>query len=226
MSIKTAWDLQSEIFSEIGKYPNTNIEFPSYQMPRIGSIVLESGCGGGIMMDYFSQHGSKVIGIDISIEMLKKCRVKGGQVVLADVRNVPFKDNSFDYVSSLGVIEHFPESRIAFKESIRILKNKGTLSLTIPNRYSFFILLRYFAQKLGSYSQKYSQHFSVSDIENWCNEENVRIEDKQIWRFAPSGLSGFKKIMMVTANFLDNIICKIYNKFGNFLCFRILKDKP
>jgi len=52
--------------------------------------------------------------------------------VEADVRNLPFPDNSFDRVFCISVVEHIEKDRDkAIKELIRVLKSKGVLILTM-----------------------------------------------------------------------------------------------
>ncbi len=82
--------------------------------------ALEIGCGEEKTID-----GS--IGIDI--------RKVGMIDVIADARNLPFKNNCFDHVYSSHAIEHFShlEVREVLSEWIRVLKEGGTFELRCPD---------------------------------------------------------------------------------------------
>ena len=52
--------------------------------------------------------------------------------VKADICNLPFKDNSFDFILCNHVLEHIPDDTKAMKELYRILSPGGTAILQIP----------------------------------------------------------------------------------------------
>jgi len=46
--------------------------------------------------------------------------------------NLSFEDNSFDVIVSNDVYEHVPDINKSLKEAYRVLKNSGTLMISIP----------------------------------------------------------------------------------------------
>ena len=52
--------------------------------------------------------------------------------VKADICNLPFKDNSFDFILCNHVLEHIPDDTKAMQELYRILRPGGTAILQIP----------------------------------------------------------------------------------------------
>ena len=68
---------------------------------RKGCKVLDIGCGTGNHVSEFKRNSMDAIGVDASRKMLKvaKNKVKGGDFVLGDAENLPFKDSSFDLVT-------------------------------------------------------------------------------------------------------------------------------
>lgn len=56
--------------------------------------------------------------------------------VKADICNLPFEDNSFDFILCNHVLEHIPDDTKAMKELYRILKKGGTAILQIPQDLS------------------------------------------------------------------------------------------
>lgn len=77
----------------------------------------------------------KISGIDISDEAVKFARshLKGVYKV-ANIFDIPFKSNHFDFVLALDVLEHIRPSKVlnAYKEIKRVLKKKGTFIISIP----------------------------------------------------------------------------------------------
>ena len=57
--------------------------------------------------------------------------------LVADARNIPIKDNTFDSVFSIAVLEHIPNPQQAVKEMLRVLKPNGYLYAEIPFIYFF-----------------------------------------------------------------------------------------
>ena len=76
----------------------------------------------------------KIIGIDISPEMLKQAKLKGcySSLVVADVTNkIPLKNNSIGAVVSAGTFTHGHVGPDAFDELLRIVKTGGLFVISI-----------------------------------------------------------------------------------------------
>ena len=102
-------------------------------MKRKGK-VLDLACGVGGFSFLLEDHGFEVIGVDIDEEMIKKAteyaKEKSSKVkfIMGDARNLPFEDETFDYVLFLGnTTVHFLPKDLSevFKEVKRVLKKDG-----------------------------------------------------------------------------------------------------
>lgn len=82
---------------------------------------LDIGTGCGFLVKTLRDKGCFAYGIDISEYAVSNSH---GNVVLGDVRNLPFKDNLFDVVHSQGLWGYFPEEDIekAWNECKRVGK--------------------------------------------------------------------------------------------------------
>lgn len=94
--------------------------------------ILDAGCGTGINLESL-QNNSNAYGLDISKDALKFSKIRGLQsLVCGSVIMLPFRDEIFDLVFALDVIEHVDEDRAAIRELYRILKPDGRLIITVP----------------------------------------------------------------------------------------------
>ena len=88
------------------------------------SYVLDAGCGNGKNIKYFNDK-CNIIGIDKCQKFVEICNSQGFNVYYSDIKVLPFENNTFDFVMSIAVVNHFDqeEDRIkAVKEMIRVLK--------------------------------------------------------------------------------------------------------
>ena len=103
--------------------------------------VLMLGCGTGDESIFLKEYGAKeIVGIDISEESIKiaKATYPDVQFLIADMHEIPFENESFDFVYSSLVIHYseYPES--VYREIYRVLKKDGELLFSVghPLRWS------------------------------------------------------------------------------------------
>ncbi|MHC4660374.1 MAG: class I SAM-dependent methyltransferase [Planctomycetota bacterium] len=97
--------------------------------------VLEAGCGLGRWVIYLKEKGCDIIGIDIARDALKLISGHDSSIKLAaaDIESLPFPDETFGAVISLGVVEHLEHgAEKALSEFSRVLKKDGALLLAVP----------------------------------------------------------------------------------------------
>lgn len=95
--------------------------------------VLDLGCGGGRNIEYFLTKAKIVYGLDHSdtcVKMsseLNKEGIDSGrcQILLGDVKNLPFNDESIDVVTAFETIYFWNDIEECFKEIYRVLKKGG-----------------------------------------------------------------------------------------------------
>ena len=93
--------------------------------------LLDAGCGAGYNLKFFEAFGT-AFGCDYSEDALYFCRLRGlKKLARADVRRLPYKNESFDFVSLLDVISHksIQNDIDVLKEIGRLLKSGGTFLL-------------------------------------------------------------------------------------------------
>ncbi len=144
--------LEHEFSTTYDRFIRYFLPFLRKYYPSENTSVLMLGCGGGADLIAVADGGyENVIGVDIGWRS-RYWREKGHSpenFFVADGKALPFGDNSFDVVISLGVIEHvgakgdtselyedYFEQRLSFiKEGMRVLKEGGSFIVSCPNRF-------------------------------------------------------------------------------------------
>jgi 2-polyprenyl-3-methyl-5-hydroxy-6-metoxy-1,4-benzoquinol methylase len=98
-------------------------------------LFLDAGSGGGHFSHAAERLGSRVISLDVGLNLLKQVGKKcDSKKVLGSVLELPVKRNYFDIVLSTEVIEHTPDPVNALRELSSVVKPGGLLMLTVPCR--------------------------------------------------------------------------------------------
>ncbi len=107
---------------------------------RQGEIVLDLGCGGGLDAFLAAQRvglTGRVIGVDVTPEMVKRANENAGKTSLenvefkhAPIERLPLDDGSIDVAISNCVMNHCSDKVLAFKEVYRVLKPGGRMCVS------------------------------------------------------------------------------------------------
>lgn len=104
-----------------------------------GKLVLDVGCGMGRFADVAVRWGARVVGIDLSLAAEVAARNLAGRsatILQADVFQLPFAAESFDFIYSIGVLHHTPDCERAFKVLPGLLKPGGRIAIWLYSRYN------------------------------------------------------------------------------------------
>jgi len=140
-----------------------------------GKNILDVACGTGRFFELYGDR--KIYGIDISSEMLKQAAKRRGvkKVLVADAEHIPFKDNTFDVVSTSQFIMHTPFYTNVIKEMTRVSKKGGSIIIDFPNKFS----LSYFFTKrrIASGTFRHYNLFKMSEIEALAKQNNLLMKE-------------------------------------------------
>jgi ubiquinone/menaquinone biosynthesis C-methylase UbiE/uncharacterized protein YbaR (Trm112 family) len=112
------------------------------RVPEPGEWLLDAGCGSGEKTQVLARKCPKqnVVGLDLGVESLEKATAKFGDMpnldyVQGNIMEPPFKDRQFDAGMSLGVLHHTNNTRQAFANFRRMLKEETTCVIWIYPTY-------------------------------------------------------------------------------------------
>jgi SAM-dependent methyltransferase len=140
--------------------------------------------------------GADVFAVDLASSIVEEARRQfaadrcRGRFAAADLRSLPFADHSFDFIYSMGTIEHFLEVRAAVGECFRVLKRGGRAIIGVPNLFDPFFrpLMVGILRALRAYVYGYEKAFSFGALERLLRSEGFRIVDRSGLLFLPGWL--------------------------------------
>jgi len=135
-----------------------------------GKTILEIGCGTGNVLSMLQRSfpDSKVVGIDILREGLSYASGRGVRMLVqGDAARPPFREK-FDVVGLFDVIEHVEDDVAALKGARSLLKERGSLLLTVP---AHMALWSYFDE-----SSNHLRRYSTAKLVAAVRRSGLRVE--------------------------------------------------
>lgn len=102
--------------------PSPTIQLNS-KIPKVLSMIPK----GGVKVD-LGAGGRKITPDTITIDFIKI----GDTSVIADIINIPLKDNSVNCFFCTGTLEHVEYPETVLKEIVRVLKKEGIVYIDVP----------------------------------------------------------------------------------------------
>lgn len=119
------------------------LEFADSLALPVDAKALDFGCGAGQLCYELLRREYKIVGVDVSEEMLELCKIRCSEFVVKnravfqkmDSEILPFPDNSFYLVAALGLIEYLQDGSLALREMHRVVQPGGYVVVTVPNYF-------------------------------------------------------------------------------------------
>lgn len=115
--------------NEIRSAGNMYFDILNDQIVNKSTYGLDIGCGTGRWTKFLSDKIGFIEAIDPSdsifaaAELLKN--VENVRLAKASIENIPFDDETFDFVMSIGVLHHIPDTQAAMKDCVKKVKKNG-----------------------------------------------------------------------------------------------------
>jgi len=96
-------------------------------------MILDAGCGSGLFLSMVIPTGAAVHGIDAAPGLLEisKKRLPGVTLMLEDLEDIPFSDETFDYVAGFNSFQYAGSFQNALAEARRVTKRFGKVVIGI-----------------------------------------------------------------------------------------------
>ena len=191
-------------------------------LPNLGKsdLLLDVGCGSGRASLPFAKNGVKVIGLDISEQMILRAKHKSKKLglnnrvdyVVGDSENLPFRQNSFDAVLAFGVLHHVPTPQKMLQQMSKVLKNNGfyfghenNKTILRPIFDSMMKISRLWIEEAGNHPL-----IAKSELTHWAKQVNLNVKIKSSVFFPPHlyNLLGDKKAKRLIT-FSDDLLNRI-----------------
>jgi ubiquinone/menaquinone biosynthesis C-methylase UbiE len=141
-------------------------------------IVLDLGCGNGRYLQKIHSVAKCSYGLEQSVSQIQK-GMKNLPFICGNAAQLPFSDNSFDFVFSSwvwGTVLDLEKRKKIFQESLRVLKPGGSILLIENDAISEFEYLR------GRFSNDKTQVYN-----DWILQHGFQIQKKMhIWISFPN----------------------------------------
>lgn len=182
-------------------------------------FVLEIGCGRGFHFPYYLEHTKNVYGIDISENVIKENMYKDEvKLSIQDIeRKTNFRNEFFDVVIMVDVIEHLTNRYIPLREIKRILRDGGRLLIITPNLIKIKNRIKFLFGKYPHTASKivnkdldlfdggHLQYFTYKTLKEAGIREGFKIKEEY-------GFGRYGRLQNFLKSLLSGSICIIFEK--------------
>jgi len=123
-------------------------------LPKKGEWFIDLGCGFGRFKELYLNRYKNIVMLDFSQPLLNQAmtsinyrKFPNVYFVLADIYNLPFRDNSFDVSLMIRVFHHLQEPDLVIKQLHRILKYQGKVVFNFDNKRNIREIVKYLRRK-------------------------------------------------------------------------------
>ena len=178
------WDPNSE-FKPLHDLNPLRLQYIDERASLDGKIVLDVGCGGGILSESMAALGARVTGIDAGqapLEVAKLHLLESGHEV--EYHHIMVEElaeqqpESFDVVTCMEMLEHVPDPGSVISSCARLLKPGGMVFFSTINRNPKAWMLavvgaEYLLQMLPRGTHEYAKFIKPSELDQWIREAGL-----------------------------------------------------
>lgn len=186
-----------------------------------GKPVLEIGCGMGCMAMNWAKHGALLTAVDLNpiavTQTRRRFEIFGfpADIREADAENLPYEDNTFDYIYSWGVLHHTPRTKQALDEVYRVLRPGGEIGVMLYHRNS--ILFRYLVQYIEGFFHMENKFLSPLELASRYGDGAAAEGNPHTWPVTGKEVREdlFTRFSNVKTGLLGSDLVNIFNQWGH-----------
>ncbi|HEY0561968.1 MAG TPA: bifunctional 2-polyprenyl-6-hydroxyphenol methylase/3-demethylubiquinol 3-O-methyltransferase UbiG [Methylophilus sp.] len=178
------WDKNSE-FKPLHDINPLRLNYIDQAVSLAGKLVLDVGCGGGILSESMAVKGAQVTGIDLGEKALNVAKLHSLETgVAVDYRLISVEDlaqqqpASYDVVTCLEMLEHVPDPASIIRACAQLVKPGGHLFFSTLNRnpksYLFAVIgAEYVLNMLPRGTHDYAKFIKPSELAGFMRNANL-----------------------------------------------------
>ncbi len=182
------WDKDSE-FKPLHAINPLRANYIDLHSPVAEKILLDVGCGGGILCEAMAQRGAIVSGIDMGEAPLSVANLhKLESSVEVDYRQCTAEEladqepEKYDIVTCLEMLEHVPDPGSVIQACARLVKPGGHVYFSTINRnpkaYALAIVgAEYILRLLAKGTHDYDKFIKPSEMAQWIRDSGLTLGD-------------------------------------------------
>lgn len=111
-----------------------NVAIESLRKKNLG-LVLDAGCGTGLLFDHIKDRAETIVGLDISRKTLLKAKARAAaspnvHLIHADADLTPMRTDLIDYVFAITLIQNSPNPIQTLREIERVSTDEAVIVVT------------------------------------------------------------------------------------------------
>lgn len=172
-------------------------EICKYLPQKRGLNILDVGCGAGFFSILLAKEGHKVVGTDLTKEMIERSKILAreeradGCFLVMDAEKLEFQAGRFDVVISRNLTWTLPNPKKAYREWFRVLK-KGGILLNFDGNYG-----ENDVSDTSILPENHAHHMLGDEMMRECEEIKKQLSISSVqrpaWDMSVLGQIGFKK---------------------------------
>ena len=180
------WNPQGELKTLHAVNP-LRLQFIRSHTDLAGKEVVDVGCGGGILSEALAYAGARVLGIDLSTQLLDMAEehAQGARLPL-EYRSTSVEElaaerpGGFDVVTCMEMLEHVPEPASVVRSCARLAKPEGKVFFSTLNRnlksYLLAILgAEYVLRMIPRGTHRFATFIKPSELCQWARESHLEL---------------------------------------------------
>lgn len=208
----TWWDLNGPC-KPLHQLNPVRMDYICSQTPIKDKIILDVGCGGGILSEALARAGAQVTGLELATQVIDMAKAHAQESGLTiDYQTQLVEDYAqihperFDVITCMEMLEHVPDPASILKACGQLLKPNGLLILSTLNRHPMAFLqaiigAEYVLGLLPKGTHTYSQFIKPSELDPLLTEAGLHIKDIKGLSYNPL-TQVFKLSNNVSVNYL------------------------
>ena len=181
-------------------------------------LILDLGCGGGILSEALAGQGANIVAIDQSKKLINEAKKRAKSKKLKidyqcqSIKSLKAKNTKFDIILCMEVVEHVQDYRSFIKLAFECLKKDGIIIFsTINKSFLSYLTTIFLAEKVlklvPSKTHDWDMYVKPEEIMEVAGKFSFRLDKIKGLAAIPS-LQGFKwiRINNTKANYIISII--------------------